>query len=219
MLSSKRKLLRICSHFPSKVPSPVFLGTLPGQKKGVYDKMKSIFQFKIVLEDIRPQVWRRIQVPGNYSFHKLHSAIQDAMGWWECHLYQFEIVHPDYDELDVISDGYENQDLDGKKMFIKRYFSLSNPRATYLYDFGDNWMHSLTLEKIITSEKSVTYPRCLAGKRACPPEDCGGTFGYEELLRKLKNPKHPEHQECIDWLGGTFDPSSFDPKKVVFRKV
>ena len=93
---------------------------------------------------------------------------------------------------------------------------MENRIANYTYDFGDNWEHKIPLEKILPRDKNIEYPACIAGKRACPPEDCGGIWGYEEFLEAINNPDHEEHEEMLEWVGGEFDPEHFDVSEVSF---
>ena len=143
-------------------------------------KFKKVYQFKITLKDIKPPVWRRIQVPESYTFWELHVAIQDAMGWLDYHLHIFEIINPSKDmkeEIGVPDEDFESdtKTLPGRKLKIADYFSMDNAKANYQYDFGDNWEHTIKLEKIVARAEDAQYPVCIAGKRACPPEDCGAT--------------------------------------------
>lgn len=182
-------------------------------------KEKYIYQFKITLQGIKPPIWRRIQVYASCSFLDLHVAIQNAMGWQGYHLHQFEIMNPKYGEEDFIGIPDEKgwSDLEirpGWKTRIAPYFAYTI-KALYEYDFGDSWRHKIILEKIMPLEPGVTYPRCLAGKRACPPEDCGGIGGYEKLLQIMKNPEHREYEKRMKWLRG-FDPEAFNPADVMF---
>ena len=182
---------------------------------------KNLYQFKITLKHIRPPIWRRIQVPDNYSFWDLHVAIQDAMGWFDCHLHAFLVQNPKTgknEEIGIPEDTpFENQEiLPGWEHKIGPYFTLENNKALYIYDFGDDWQHEVKLEKIIPHKEGVRYPVCVTGKRACPPEDCGGIFGYEDLLETLSDPDHEEYEETLEWLGGDFDPDHFNVSEVVF---
>jgi len=187
-------------------------------------RFKKVYQFKITLKGIRPPIWRRIQVPENYTFWDLHVAIQDSMGWEDYHLHEFEIFDPSKGlkvnigippgELGV---SFEKETLPGWKERISDYFSMENRRAVYVYDFGDNWEHEIVLEKILPREEGVDYPVCIGGKRACPPEDCGGIWGYEEFLEAIADPDHELHDEMLEWVGGEFDPERFDPEEVVFE--
>jgi hypothetical protein len=182
-----------------------------------------IYQFKITLRDLRPPIWRRIQVPGNYTFWDLHVAIQDAMGWLDYHLHAFRVKDPAGGEPAEIGipddDGGFRADQKikvGWEIKISDYFSAENNKASYTYDFGDSWEHGLKLEEILPRDIALTYPACTAGKRACPPEDCGGPAGYYSLLDILADPTHAEYQQTVDRLGGGFDPERFDPGSVQF---
>ena len=154
-------------------------------------KFERVYQFKITLNDIRPPIWRRIQVPETYSFWDLHVVIQDAMGWLDYHLHQFDINNPSTgmkENIGIPDDDFE-MDYDihpGWEKKIKHYFSMDNKKAMYSYDFGDDWRHTVILEKILLRDKNIDYPTCIKGKRACPPEDCGGVWGYTDFLEIIK---------------------------------
>jgi hypothetical protein len=181
-------------------------------------KFKQVYQFRIDLREVKPPVWRRIQVPETYTFWDLHVAIQDAMGWDDCHLHQFtinatlsgakvEIGLPAEDDLSEILAGWEHG--------ISDYFSAENKTAEYWYDFGNNWRHTIFLEKILQREKEIVYPRCIDGQRACPPEDCGGALGYENFLEIIMDPGHEQYDEMLAWAGD-FEPEYFDKESIVF---
>jgi len=160
------------------------------------------YQFKITLKGSRPPIWRRIQVPESYTFWDLHIAIQDAMGWEHCHLHEFEVVDPSTGfkvYIGIPSEGAMDV-LAGWEERIADYFSMENRKAEYIYDFGDEWVHRVLLEKILPREENTGYPKCIGGKRACPPEDCGGVWGYYELLRAWRDPNSSEHSEAKEWL-------------------
>ncbi len=189
------------------------------------DPMKTdyiqVYQFKVALNGIRPPIWRRIQVPSNYTFWDLHIAIQDAMGWWDSHLHEFDVHNPSsggQERIGIPVEDYDSGDevIPGWNRNISQYFSLENPKAGYVYDFGDDWEHTLTLEKILPREKGRQYPVCVKGKRACPPEDCGGIWGYQELLEIIADPEHEEYDEMMEWVGEAFDPEAFDAKSIEF---
>ncbi|HDQ15752.1 MAG TPA: plasmid pRiA4b ORF-3 family protein [Bacteroidetes bacterium] len=182
-------------------------------------KFEKVYQFRIDLRDTKPPIWRRIQVPGTYTFWDLHVAIQDAMGWTDSHLHEFEIEDPTDGgkvRIGIPNEDYGDEVIPDWKRNISNFFSEKNPKAWYIYDFGDSWEHMIVLEKILVKEKDADYPRCIDGKRACPPEDCGGVWGYEEFLRAIRNPKHKEHKEMLEWIGGEFDSEHFDVKEVKF---
>jgi hypothetical protein len=184
-----------------------------------------VHQFLIVLAGTEPLVWRRIQVPQDYSFWDLHVAIQDAMGWLDYHLHEFRLV--DASERRVVSIGIPTDEdpsdrpvTPGWKVPLERFFekrAWHAPPAMYAYDFGDDWQHVVVHEGMESAEDSLTYPRCVAGARRCPPEDCGGVHGYAEFLRVIANRRHPEHASMLEWVGGTYDADAFDPSAVVFE--
>jgi len=178
-----------------------------------------VYQFKITLEDIKPAIWRRIQVPEDYTFWALHVAIQDSMGWSDSHLHGFRMIKPETGlkvNIGLPDESLSLKILPGQTEKIAKYFSMENRDADYIYDFGDNWEHSIRLEKILPAKEGVKYPLCTGGKRSCPPEDCGSVPGYEDILKILSNPKHPEYESMLKWVGGDFDPEHFDRKKIVF---
>ncbi len=180
-------------------------------------RFERVYQFKISLKGIRPPIWRRIQVPENYTFWDLHVAIQDAMGWSDYHLHLFEIIDPSTGrKCEIGIPDPDGEVLPGWEQKIADYFSMENPEADYIYDFGDNWEHRIKLEKILPKEKDVKYPRCIGGRRACPPEDCGGIWGYKEVLKAIKDPDNERYKEILEWVGDEFDPEHFDVKEVVF---
>lgn len=187
-------------------------------------KALNVYQFKISLLEVKPLIWRRIQVVETYSFWDLHVAIQDAMGWQDYHLHEFNIINPNTTKNTLI--GYpeemfgfieENRVVLASWLHnIQDFFSLDNPKARYNYDFGDDWEHEIVLEAILPKEPKVKFPKCLAGARSCPPEDCGGPGGYARFLQINKNSRHPDYQQNIDWLGKPFNANNFDATKVRF---
>lgn len=183
-------------------------------------KFEQVYQFKVALKGIRPPIWRRIQVPETYTFRDLHIAIQDAMGWEGYHLHEFEMISPSTGAK--VSIGPPDEEF-GRRAFseetqkIAKYFSMDNKSAEYTYDFGDDWEHNILLEKILPREEGAAYPVCVKGKRACPPEDCGGVWGYADIIEALKDSDDEENEELLEWVGEGFDPGNFDAKEVVFR--
>ncbi|HAM59032.1 MAG TPA: hypothetical protein DCQ64_27905 [Candidatus Rokubacteria bacterium] len=106
--------------------------------------------------------------------------------------------------------------LPGWDIRIASYFTHPGAAAKYEYDFGDGWEHEITLEATVPRQKGMRYPCCLGGERACPPEDCGGVGGYEDLMAVMRDPTHEEYESTLRWLGGRFDPERFNPKMVKF---
>ncbi len=178
-----------------------------------------VYQFKVILKGIKPVVWRRIQVPESYNFWDLHVAIQDAMGWHDGHLHSFNVLNPqtgEKEEIGIVDEDGEEECLPGWEIPISSYITLQNEKVSYAYDFGDNWEHSLLLEKIIYRDSEKKYPLCIAGEMACPPENCGGIGGYEKLLNIIKDPNHEEYDNMLEWLEDRFDPERFHPEAVQF---
>lgn len=168
-----------------------------------------IYQLKLTLRGSKPPIWRRVEVADNITLAKLHAIMQTAMGWYDSHLHQFVVgdayygvPHPDMDVSDE------------RRLKLNQALTAPKQKIFYEYDFGDSWEHEILLEKVLAPEPGVTYPRCTAGKHACPPEDCGGIWGYAELLEAISDPNHPQHEELSEWLGEDFDPEAFDPVAV-----
>jgi hypothetical protein len=172
----------------------------------------SVYQLKVTLSGSEPPVWRRVQVPGEVSLARLHAVLQLAMGWHNSHLHQFSIGDTRYGEPDpaVAELEFSNE----RTAKLNQVAPLVGNRFTYEYDFGDSWEHEIVVETIMPSEPGARYPVCTGGERACPPEDCGGIWGYSELLEAVRDPEHPEHEEMLDWLEGNFDPEAFDLNEV-----
>lgn len=187
---------------------------------------KQLIQLKISLNDVRPRVWRRIQVPCSYTFWDLHCAIQNVMGWMNCHLHGYYMTNNKYGRLRPIRiqmphpEWNTDGDLDESKELLINWFPERLKQCIYTYDFGDTWDHTVLFEKLIPREKLKKYPICLGGKNTCPPEDCGGSGGYERLLSVVNNPPNLEGTELRDWLGleknEQYDPTVFNIKEVGF---
>lgn len=182
---------------------------------------KLVLQFKVTLQNITPPIWRRLQISDQCTFWDLHIAIQDAMGWTDSHLHEFKVINPLTSNIEYIGIPDDEGDdlhpmLAGWNVKVKKCINLNdNQKISYLYDFGDSWEHLIEFEGL-QEKQSTKYPICLAGERACPPEDVGGISGYENFLIIIKNPKHKEHKEYLEWVGGKYEPEKFDPKRVKF---
>ncbi len=171
-------------------------------KTGAADGVASL---KVTLSGTKPPIWRRLLVPGSMTLGDLSEAILTAMGWDGGHLHAFDIGGRQYGDPAMVEDvANENRlALSGvRKSGVKRF--------GYTYDFGDNWEHIVAIEKMEAPLPGRAYPACVAGARNCPPEDCGGVWGYAELLEILADPAHPERAERIEWIGEDFDPEEFD---------
>jgi len=170
-----------------------------------------VYQLKITLRDIKPPVWRRVQVK-DCTLARLHDLIQTCMGWADDHLHEFDIGHARYGDPRQWQDGFGGKLEVGNegKVKLSQLVAQGVKKFTYVYDMGDNWEHVIQIEKLLPAEAGAHYPRCLAGKRACPPEDCGGPWGYDDFLQAIQNPKHERHEELLEWVRGEFDPEAFD---------
>ena len=169
-------------------------------------KAAVIYQLKITLRDIRPPIWRRVQVRSDVTLSHLHWVIQLSMGWTNSHLHSFTIHGQEYG-IPMPEMGYpELEPEDERPVKLSSFIPGEKFKFFYLYDFGDSWEHEILVEKVLSVEADVDYPVCIKAKRACPPEDCGGTWGYQEFVEIIKDPEHPEHASMLEWVGGHFDP-------------
>lgn len=171
----------------------------------------AVYQLRVTLDDTKPPIWRRVLVDGASTLDRLHDVIQAAFGWWNSHLHEFEVGRTRYGVPDP-DDDWDPPTHDERRV---RLDSIASEGSTfvYTYDFGDDWEHTIVVEKVRPADSTTTVPACIDGRRACPPEDCGGTWGYGELLEILADPTHPEHDERREWIGRPFDPEAFDPNE------
>lgn len=165
------------------------------------------YQFKVSLVGIAPPIWRRLVIPNQVTLHRLHMAIQIMGGWWNYHLHLFEIAGTEY--------GIPDPDGDLHHLSSARYKLSALPLTPgtsfrYVYDFGDDWEHKILLEDVLPLDQAPPHAVCLGGERAFPHEDCGGVYGYREMLKILRKPRHPEHEEMREWAGAHYDPEEFD---------
>ena len=169
-------------------------------------KPRSVYQIKITLLEIEPTIRRRVQVRGDTYLDELHLMIQAVMGWQNCHLHRFIINKKEYAQPDPDDPPTRNEVRYRLQQLVRR----PGVRFQYIYDYGDYWVHEIAVEEILPSQPEGRYPICLAGERHCPPEDVGGTVGYEDFLEAIQDPKHEEHESYLEWVGGEFDPEDFD---------
>lgn len=175
---------------------------------------EAILQIKVSLVGVsKPPVWRRLLVPATIRLDRLHTVIQAAMGWGDYHLHAFTAGGVDYGPPDP-----ELDHVDERRTSLAEVISEPRDRMRYVYDFGDYWQHDVAVEKVLAAETETRYPRCVAGKGGCPPEDCGGVWGYADLRETLADPTHKEHRDMLEWLGldsaDDFDPTAFDVDRV-----
>lgn len=167
----------------------------------------------MTLERIYPLIWRRLQTK-DCTLDELHGLIQVAMGWEFEHPYSFRIGGIEFVDQEMTDDDDEVRD--SYKTLLSEVIPEQNrrPRFQYEYDFGDGWMHQLIVEDRFPAKKEAEYPVCVAGERAGPPEDCGGPYGYADLVEAMGDVNHPRHEEFVEWIGEEFHPERFDLKAV-----
>jgi Plasmid pRiA4b ORF-3-like protein len=171
----------------------------------------AIYQIKVTLFGTKPLIWRRLLVPASMTLAKLHDVLQTAMGWRDCHMHEFHAGErrfgaPDPDDRGMGMPEVENE----RNVKLSSVLLLPGAKLTYIYDFGDYWQHSVILEKrLALLPDVVSCPSCIDGSLACPPEDCGGIPGFDELLSALVDPGHERREEISDWIGDDFDPQAF----------
>jgi hypothetical protein len=172
--------------------------------------MDNILQLKISLMHSKPPIWRRVLVDKSITFADLHEIIQAAMGWYNSHLHEFIV---DDQRLSVPYDDpneYEVDIIDERKVKLNKPIRAAGQKFRYNYDFGDYWEHQIVVEKLLPRDPAIAYPTCIKGKGNCPPEDCGGIYGFYGLLEALADPKHPDHEDMREWVGEDYDPDHFD---------
>ena len=166
--------------------------------------MTLIARLRIILNDVDPQAMRHIEAPLKVRLDRLHDIIQAAMGWTDTHLYEFRVGDAGWGVPDP--DGCYDGPMDAKKMTLEKLIDQTGTRTIqYIYDFGDDWDHSIRIERVNEAAPGMTYPRLLKATGACPPEDVGGAWGYEEFLEALADPDHEQHEDMVRWSGGDFD--------------
>jgi hypothetical protein len=168
-----------------------------------------VHQLKVTLTDITPPIWRRIHVRGSTSLARLHDMLQTVMGWTDSHLHEFVVGDVRYGMVEMEWDPLDRP-KDERRVRLGQVVRAVKDRFRYEYDFGDGWEHEIVVEKILAAESGVRYPRCIAGRRACPPEDVGGISGYLDFVEAIRDPTHPEHDDMLTWVGGRFDPEACD---------
>jgi hypothetical protein len=223
-----RRVLRVCSvigkqterqllensHIDRDFPKTLTEPVEQARPRQVQESQQALYQLKVVLLETDPPIWRRFVVPSSVTLHRLHLILQDVMGWTNSHLYRFRIGGKEYAEPDPDNEFNELDFKNSRRTKLGQLVTKKGDVLLYEYDFGDSWNHMLLVEDILEYEFDNRYPICLTGERACPPEDCGGTHGYAELLEIIRGPDHEEYLDMMSWLGGQFDPNMFDIRAV-----
>lgn len=172
-----------------------------------------IYQIKITLDRLNPAIWRRVEVPDNYTLGDLHMVIQIAMGWGDAHLHEFVVNKQRYSMVyDEMAQGAfaEAEAEDEDEVYLSDVILKKGQKFRYTYDFGDDWQHTLSVEKMLPVDPARVYPVCTGGEHACPPNDVGGAPGYVNFVQAMLNVEHPDHADMVEWYGPTFDPYAFN---------
>jgi Plasmid pRiA4b ORF-3-like protein len=167
---------------------------------------KTVHQLKVTLRHVKPPVWRRLVVSSDMRLSALSDTLESAMGWYGGHLHQFDVRGESYGQPDP---DWDDDASDERKVRLTDVLPAVKSKMRWDYDFGDGWEHDVVVEAIEPRNPKLRYPICLAGRATCPPEDCGGPRGYQELLEALQDPAHEDHERLREWAAG-FDPGSFD---------
>jgi hypothetical protein len=173
-----------------------------------------VYQVKVVLRDSKPPIWRRVQLRGETALDTFHKILQTLMGWTDSYPHLFIIDRTFYGKPDLES-PFEVKDE--KDFTLNSLFAGRKKRFAYEYDFEDCWQHELLIEEVITPKERLKYPVCLGGKRAYPPEDCGGIWEYTDILEAIEDPKHPEYYNMLRWVENGLDPDSFNLEEINLR--
>lgn len=166
----------------------------------------TVHQLKITLLEIDPPIWRRVLVPSNTTLGDLNFILQAVMGWTNSHLHEFTIGETSYSDPGFALDDVEDEFA----LTLVDALPAARSKLVFMYDFGDSWEHKVVAEKIVPREPRQRLPYCLAGERACPPEDRGGPWGYYTMLDAIADPSHEQHEDMMEWTGGEFDAEAFD---------
>jgi hypothetical protein len=169
--------------------------------------LTSVHRLKVTLIGSKPPIWRRVLVPSDITFGQLHDIVQDVMGWRNEHLHQFTVDGMDISDPRYLDDVAEN---DEDLLRLNEMAPYAKTRFRYQYDFGDSWDHEIVVEAVQPSEPGHHFPVCVAGQRACPPEDVGGIWAYAHFVEAISNRKHPDHRDYRDWWEGSWDAEAFD---------
>jgi hypothetical protein len=176
----------------------------------MFERVNAV-QVHVSLDEIEPAIWRRLVLPARWNLEQLHLGIQAAFNWWNYHLYEFRIGGLRYGDIDILTE--DAIDGDPRVFDFREVRLLDFEQGSvfkYLYDFGDNWRHSVVLEKFVALEATPKHGICVEGARARPPEDVGGVPGYERFLEIMSDKTDPEYADTKRWCGGHFNPEWFD---------
>jgi hypothetical protein len=175
----------------------------------------AVVRLKITLADTEPPIWRRVEAAADMTLKDLHSVIQAAMGWDNAHLYLFRVGRETIAGPGLGGGGFGMPRAIGAgRVRLDDLAARGVKRFAYEYDMGDSWQHRLEIEKLLAADPAASYPRLIDGAMHCPPEDIGGIPGFFEFLEAMADPKHPDHEDRLDWHGGAFDPTALDRDRI-----
>jgi hypothetical protein len=176
---------------------------------------ENIYSIRVTLRCIEPRIWREFLVPDSYTLGDLHEVLYRVMGWGGYHMHSFHFgsgfKKTYYSVQEIVNDSPDT--LHEDSVILRDLLNKKGKTFTYEYDFGDTWLHEVRLMKIVPFDKTVPLPTCTAGARACPPEDCGGFPGYDNVVRVLKKAETEDDRQLLEWLG-PFDPEKFSIQEV-----
>jgi hypothetical protein len=169
----------------------------------------TIARLKITLDNVKPAVLRRVEVPFDIRLDRLHLTIQAAMGWTDSHLYEIRAGDVGWSTPNPDADWTVGEFLDARKARLDHILEdIGTRKLVYIYDFGDGWEHTIRVERLTEPEPGALYPRLVEVSGRCPPENSGGPWGYAELLEAIHDSKHERHAELKEWIGEDFDPNA-----------
>ena len=175
---------------------------------------ETVAVIRIELEDVEPLIWRRAAVPASITLKGLHDVIQAAMGWFNCHMWEFSVGDRIYGMPFPDDEDWGRRVYRAKGMRLAKLAEDGVERFDYNYDFGDDWRHRVVIEAVRAAEPGMLYPQFLGGERRCPPEDVGGMPGYYEFLDAIAKPKSKAGRDALDWYGQAYDPDDIDEEQI-----
>jgi hypothetical protein len=185
---------------------------MPAKKE---NPVREIFQIKVTLLGSDPEIWRRLLVPASITLDDFHHVLQIAMGWDNAHMHEFRKGKQIYGVPNPEERFFNMpRTIDDRKVRLDELLLRLGSNFVYAYDMGDSWEHAIVFEKRLPVDPNLKYPACLGGERACPPEDCGGIYGFYDLLEVVQDPEHERHEEMLEWVGEEWDPDAFSPEDV-----
>jgi hypothetical protein len=192
-----------------------FFARITSAPMSFHSAPEDIGNLRVELEDIEPLIWRRVAVRTSMNLKAVHSVIQVAMGWLDCHLWKFAAGDSKYGMLIPDDPDWNERIKDAATTKLSALLTTGVREVGYVYDMGDNWQHRIIVEKLKAAEPGALYPQFLGGERRCPPEDCGGIPGYYEFLGNIASKECKQRQAALNWYGGPYDPDEIDEQKIL----